>query len=108
MKKYTLRVMGSNLKVNVEGLFTTDEATAFIAEYKSTVSKMGSKDAIELDCTKIKTSTPETLPMLESCFKMYKEDFNKIIMDVTGTAATTKLQLKRIARQAELEAQFID
>jgi hypothetical protein len=120
---YEIRVGGNNMgafamkydtvkkvfNVSVEGLMSLEDAGRFIEEYKKNVAKFNAKEyTLDLDGTKLAVSRPETLPMLEQCYKMYMADgFKKIIFKISKNP-TLKMQLGRIARSTGLEYEIVE
>ncbi|AGK55327.1 hypothetical protein [Bacillus sp. 1NLA3E] len=89
--------------VKVEGSFSEGDAVSFINQYnKHTASFNPTEYIIDLDCTDLKVSDNDVLPMLEQCYKMYKESgFSKVIFKIKQNTIL-KMQLGRIARSTGL------
>jgi anti-anti-sigma regulatory factor len=94
----------NTLGVMVEGTFSQEDAGRFIQDYNERVSKFDPASyEIVLDCTKLNVSSPDVLPMLEQCYKMYKESgFKKVVFTIAKNPIL-KMQLGRVARSTKLE-----
>jgi hypothetical protein len=90
-------------EVMVEGTFSQEDAMAFITEYNQEVASFQPEDyVIQLDCTKLNVSSPDVLPMLEQCYRMYKETgFQKVTFTISKNPVL-KMQLGRVARNTGL------
>lgn len=91
------------VKASVEGSFSPEEGAASIEAYKKAISGISVPEyVIEIDCTKLNVSKPETLPLLEGCFQLYKNDgFNKVVLHIAKNPIL-KMQLSRVARTVQL------
>ncbi|MBW7474735.1 hypothetical protein K0T92_08250 [Paenibacillus oenotherae] len=94
---------GKVMKVQVEGTFSTEDAMSSVEAYhKSTASISVPEYDIDIDCTKLNVSAPDTLPILEGCFQLYKKDGFKNIKLRIAKNPILKMQLNRIARSVQL------
>lgn len=105
MKKYDMSLDKTNKALNIKigGMFEQSDAESFIKEFTGilTTIKVVEFDLV-FDANELSVSKPEMLPMLEGCFKMYKDiGFKNVIANV-GSNVTLKMQLGRIARTAGL------
>lgn len=105
MKKHEISLNKANkeLKVKVWGMFESEDAANFIADFKETVSTIQpSETALSFDTTELKVSKQEMMPMLEGCFNMYKDfGFQKVSIE-TENNAILKMQLNRVAKKIGL------
>jgi len=87
----------------VEGTFSPEDGMKSVEAYQASVATISALDyEIEIDCTKLNVSAPDTLPILEACFKMYKNDgFKKVTLRLAKNPIL-KMQLARVARGVEL------
>lgn len=110
MNKHEISLDKANkeLKVKVWGMFEPEDATSFLVDFKKTVSTIQpSEFVLSFDTGELKVSKQEMMPMLEGCFKMYKDlAFRKVSI---GTKDNTilKMQLNRIAKKIELDIELI-
>jgi hypothetical protein len=110
MKKYEMSLdkARNQLNVTIGGMFEPDDANAFVKEFTATVSTIKvSEYILSFDAKDLRVSSPEMLPMLEGCFKMYKGfEFKKVVAKVYSNV-TLKMQLSRIARNVGLDMELI-
>ncbi|MFL0194231.1 hypothetical protein ACJDU8_01370 [Clostridium sp. WILCCON 0269] len=110
MKKHEMALNKAKKEFNVKiwGMYEASDAKSFIEEFKKIVSTIQTADYILcFDSQELKVSTRDMVPMLESCFKMYKDlNFKKVIMKA-GNNATLKMQLTRIGRNVGLNVEVI-
>lgn len=110
MKKHEINLDKGKkeLGVKVWGMYEEKDAKSFIEEFQETASAIQpSEYTLSFDCKELKVSTRDMVPMLEGCFKMYKDlNFNKVIINA-GNNATLKMQFTRIARNAGLDAKIM-
>lgn len=92
------------LNVVVEGTISTEDAGRFIQEYNTIVDGFDpTQYEIILDCTTLNVSSPDTLPMLEQCYILYKESGFKKVTFTIAKSPVLKMQLSRVARAVKLE-----
>ena len=91
------------MNIMVEGMFSPQDAEAYICEYNKNVSKIEPKKfEVMFDATKLKCTSQEVLPLLENCMNMYKQaGFKKIKMSM-GNSTIVKSQVKRVIDKAGL------
>jgi hypothetical protein len=110
MKKYEMSLDKTNKQLNVTigGMFELDDANAFVKEFTATTATIKvSEYVLSFDAKDLRVSSPEMLPMLEGCFKMYKGfGFKKVVAKVYSNV-TLKMQLSRIARNVGLDIELI-
>jgi hypothetical protein len=106
MKKYdiSLDTIDKTLNVKIGGMFDQSDAESFIKDFTGILATIKAIDFdLVFDASELSVSKPEMLPMLEGCFKMYKDiGFKKVVANV-GSNITLKMQLGRIARTAGLD-----
>lgn len=87
----------------VEGTFSPEDGMAAVESYGKAVSGISAPEyEIDIDCTNLNVTAPETLPLLESCFQMYKKDgFKKVTLRISKNPIL-KMQLGRLARGVQL------
>lgn len=103
--EYSIEVHPETKEVNiaVSGKFQEEDAQDFVQTYQAEVGAIDPKDYyLILDCKSLVVVSPEILPMLEACYKMYKaSEFNKV--KFIASSAVVSMQLKRIAHRTELD-----
>lgn len=107
--------MGSfNIKVDkvnkvfyaeVEGTFAPEDGQASIVAYTQAVSDIVVPEyEIDIDCVNLNVSSPDSLPLLEGCFALYKKDgFKKVKLHIAKNPIL-KMQLARAARTVQLDS----
>ncbi|WML52255.1 hypothetical protein RCG17_23175 [Neobacillus sp. PS3-12] len=90
--------------VTVAGSFNETDALNFINQYKTrTATIKPTEYIIDLDCTELNVTNPDVVPMLEQCYKMYRESgFSKVSFKIKKNPIL-KMQLSRIARNTQLK-----
>ncbi|WP_035284125.1 MULTISPECIES: hypothetical protein [unclassified Clostridium] len=110
MKKYQMSVDKGKKEMNIRvwGMFEASDANSFIEDFKKELSSIQTSEFIlAFDAKDLNVSKPEMLPMLEGCFKMYKEcNFKKVTAKVENNV-TLKMQLSRIGRNSGLNIEVI-
>jgi hypothetical protein len=93
------------VNAKVKGFFAPEDAEYFVSEYMKLIKQIDAKEyELQFDCTELRVSAQDMVPVLKGCFDMYKKDgFKKIIFDCGEHNAPLKMQAKRVARMAELE-----
>ncbi|PAK47407.1 hypothetical protein [Paenibacillus sp. 7541] len=88
----------------VEGTFSPEDGMAAMEGYNKAISTISAPEyAIDIDCTKLNVSAPESLPLLEGCFGLYKKDgFKKVTLRISKNPIL-KMQLGRVARGVQLD-----
>lgn len=104
-EKYTIKVNSSKKTVamRVSGSLTPEDAENFVRDYHKSMNTIDPTTYnLEFDCTTMKVVSREMVPMLEDCYKLYKESgFNKVIFQIKENAMLS-MQLKRLARNTGL------
>jgi hypothetical protein len=110
MKKFDMSLdkIKKVLNIRIWGMYTPDDANAFVEEFTKVASSVQAAEFIlNFDAQELAVSKQEMLPMLEGCFKMYKTlGFKKVIANV-GKNATLKMQLSRVGRNSGLVIEVI-
>lgn len=110
MKKYQISLDKTKKVMNVKvwGMFKPEDATEFVVDFQSASSTLETSEyVLSFDTKELSVSVQEMIPMLEGCFKMYKEmGFKKVLIDV-GNNVTLKMQLNRVARSAGLVIEIL-
>jgi len=110
MKKYAMSVarLNKELRIRIWGMFEPKDANEFVEEFKKTMCTIkGPEYVLAFDAKELNVSKPEMVPMLEGCFKMYKEcNFKKVLIKVENNA-TLKMQLGRLARNVGLNLELV-
>lgn len=101
-QKYLLTVNSAQKTMSLQILvpsFTPADAQAFVADFNRKVQSItASEFTFNLDCTEMTVVTPQMVPELEACYKLYKEaGFKKVIFKVKNNVIL-KMQLGRLAR----------
>lgn len=96
--------VAKQLNVQVEGTMSPEDAGRFIQEYNQIISAFDpAQYEIILDCKTLNVSSPETLPMLEQCYILYKQSGFKKVTFIIVKSPVLKMQLSRVARATKLE-----
>ena len=83
--------------ITVSGFIKEDEAQSFINEYKANIKKLiPSQTSLILDGSKLATSAPNMVPILEGCLKMYVADNFKEIFLTEFEQVTSTIQLRNL------------
>lgn len=102
---YTMNLNSTKKEMNITivGNFSPEQAEKFIGDYNIKVNSISASEYIlRLDCTSLNVVTPDLVPALESCYKLYKSSgFNKVVFEISKKPIV-KMQLNRIARQVGL------
>lgn len=110
MKKHEINLdkVKKQLNVKVWGMYGEEDAKSFVEEFKKITSTIQPLQYIlSFDAKELKVSIRDMVPMLEGCFKMYKDlNFNKVIIN-SGNNATLKMQFTRIAKNSGLSVEII-
>jgi hypothetical protein len=110
MKKYEMTLNNTKKEVNVRiwGMYGPDDAKSFVEDFTKIVSTIQTSEfVLSFDAEELKVSAQEMLPMLEGCFKMYKDlGFKKVVAKVENNV-TLKMQLKRLGRNAGLDIEIV-
>ncbi|PLR76208.1 hypothetical protein CU633_16890 [Bacillus sp. V3-13] len=110
--KYSMKVNqgAQTMELMVGGTFTPADVDSFIKDYQRNVASIDAKSfSLELDCTTMNLVTPEMVPLLESCYKLYKESGFKQVIFKIKQSTILKMQLSRLARNTGLQnAQVVE
>lgn len=110
MKKFEISLdrINKKLKVKVWGRYELDDANSFVADFTKIASSIQASEFIlSFDVVELKVSSQEMVPILEGCFKMYKDfRFKKVLMEA-GSNATLKMQLKRVGKNTGLHIEVV-
>jgi len=110
MKKHELALNKSKKEVNIRiwGMYGPDDAKSFVEDFTALISTIQPSEYIlRFDANELKVSIQTMLPMLESCFNMYKDlGFKKVIIKIENNV-TLKMQLKRIGKTTGLDIEIV-
>ncbi|WP_138494156.1 hypothetical protein [Paenibacillus pinistramenti] len=98
------------MKIQVQGVFSPEDGKASIEDYHQYIADIHVPDyTLDLDCSQLEVSAPESLPHLGHCFELYKKDgFKKIIFRLSDNPIL-KMQLNSLARATDLtNCEFIE
>lgn len=100
---------GQNLIIKFEGFYREENVLDFSREYNNAINDLkDTKNSIlVLDGKDLMTASPKLLPMLKEYFTKYDKEFGKVYL-VNPSAATAKMQMKRIAEEANVSFEFVD
>ncbi|MBU5488470.1 hypothetical protein KQI77_10045 [Clostridium sp. MSJ-8] len=100
---------GKNLTIKFEGFYNEENAVNFMSDYNNAVSDIkNTKDSIlVLDGKDLMTASPKLIPILKECFSKYDKEFGKVYL-INPSTATAKMQMKRIAKEANASFEFVD
>lgn len=92
------------IDIELEGTFSEDDGLRSIQAYQQTVNPINPAEyELRIDCIKLNVTAPDVVPLLESCFVMFKSDgFVKVILTLENNPIL-KMQLARLGRKAGLE-----
>lgn len=92
------------LNIELEGTFSEEDGLKSILAYQQIVNPINSRDyELQIDCRKLNVTAPEVVPILEGCFKMFKNDGFLTIQLTLDHNPTLKMQLARLGRKAGLD-----
>ena len=95
--------------VSVWGFYTEEVANDFVKKYNEEVKKITPKDyTLVVNPENLTTSKQEMLPILKGCFQFYMQGGFKKIYMITPTSTSSAMQLKRVARETNFTADFIN
>jgi hypothetical protein len=88
----------------VEGTFSPEDGMKSLNAYKEAVAAINIPEfSIDIDCTKLNVSAPDSLPLLEANFQLFKNDgFNSVTFRIAKNPIL-KMQLSRVARTVQME-----
>lgn len=105
MGSFNIQVDNANkvLKAKVEGTFSSEDGMKSVEAYQKSIANLTVPEyEIDIDCTELNVTAPDTLPILEACFQMYKNDgFKKVTLRLVKNPIL-KMQLSRVARTVQL------
>ncbi len=90
--------------IELEGIFSEEDGLLSMQSYQQLVNPLDpSEYELRIDCTKLNVTAPDVVPLLESCFIMFKNDgFTKVVLTLEYNPIL-KMQLARLGRKAGLE-----
>ncbi|ASA22953.1 hypothetical protein [Paenibacillus donghaensis] len=92
------------VKVELEGSFSQEDGLNSILAYQQRVNPINSEDyRLEIDCRQLHVTAPETVPLLETCFVMFKRDKFSNVNLILENNPILKMQLARLGRKAGLD-----
>ncbi|AIQ53688.1 hypothetical protein [Paenibacillus sp. FSL R7-0331] len=110
MGKYVLKTDPENKKLHIylEGTFSNEDGLRSIQAYQQVVNPIiPSEYELQIDCRKLNVTAPDVVPLLESCFVMFKSDgFQQVTLALENNPLL-KMQLSRLGRKAGLESMLI-
>ncbi|MBY0010245.1 hypothetical protein H7K49_07285 [Paenibacillus typhae] len=94
--------------MQLEGTFSNEDGLKTMQAYQQTVNPItASEYSLHIDCRKLNVTAPDVVPLLESCFNMYKSDgFQQVTLALENNPLL-KMQLSRLGRKAGLENMLI-
>lgn len=110
MKKHDISLdkIKKEIRVRVWGMYGPDDANSFVEEFTKIVSTMQpSQFILSFDTEELKVSTQDMIPMLEGCFKLYKDLGFKKVLIKAGNNVTLKMQLNRVSRNTGLVIELV-
>lgn len=92
------------IEIELEGTFSEEDGLRSIQAYQQTINPINPADyKLIIDCIKLNVTAPDVVPLLESCFVMFKSDgFEKVKLTLENNPIL-KMQLARLGRKAGLE-----
>lgn len=112
MGEFSIKVNNTEKVINVKvtGYFSSEDGRASIEAYHAYTEGVYIPDfMLDIDCTDLEVSAPETLPHLAHCFELYKRDgFKKVIFRIHEDPVV-KMQLTGLAKVTQLAGcEFIE
>ncbi|AIQ48209.1 hypothetical protein R70723_21560 [Paenibacillus sp. FSL R7-0273] len=110
MGKYALKTDPENriLHIQLEGTFSNEDGLKSIQAYQQIVNPITSSEySLQIDCRKLNVTAPDVVPLLESCFHMFKSDGFQQVSLALENNPLLKMQLSRLGRKAGLENMLI-
>lgn len=105
MKKTNILLNTANktVSIQVKGRMTKEDSALFIDEYNKKMNSIKTSEyTLEVDCVEMPVVTPEMAEELTGVMGLYKSTgFNKVIFQIKESSVL-KMQLSRIARNADL------
>ncbi|WP_223068959.1 hypothetical protein [Paenibacillus caui] len=105
MGKFNIQINKASkiMNISVEGNFSPADGKASIEAYYHSVADISIPEyTIDIDCTRLEFSAPDSLPHLGHCFELYKNGgFKKVIFRISENPIL-KMQLTGVARMTEL------
>ena len=107
--KHTFIREGQNLIIKFEGFYREENVVDFNRDYNNAINdiKDTKNSILVLDGKDLMAASPKLLPMLKEFFAKYDEEYGKVYL-VNPSAATAKMQMKRIAKEANVSFEFVD
>ncbi|WP_151734445.1 hypothetical protein [Paenibacillus tengchongensis] len=106
MGKFVLNTdeIHKQIYIELEGIFSEEDGLLSMQSYQQLVNPLDpSEYELRIDCTKLNVTAPDVVPLLESCFIMFKNDgFTKVVLTLEYNPIL-KMQLARLGRKAGLE-----
>lgn len=108
-KKFDFLINQNTLKISVCGFFNSSDAHSYIEEYNRCLKNINpSSINLTLDCTSLEIVHRDVLPLLEECFRMYKDSgFKCINMLLSSNQDGLKDQLFNLSQKINLNLKFI-
>ena len=110
LKVYKMKIDQTNKEFTIDfsGFFTKESLAPYVPEFKNNIDSIICKDYhLILDGRKLSVFKQEFIPVLEECFEIYNATgFKKITMHLSENLAC-KIQLERIAKKVNLQAEII-
>ena len=92
------------IHIELEGTFSEDDGLRSIQAYQQTVNPITPTDyELNIDCMKLNVTEPDVVPILESCFVMFKSDGFVKVRLLLENNPLLKMQLSRLGRKAGLD-----
>lgn len=106
MGSFVLKTDTANKVINIEldGTFSEEDGLKSIQAYQQTINPITPADyELKIDCRKLNVTAPDVVPLLESCFVMFKNDgFVKVNLTLENNPIL-KMQLSRLGSKAGLD-----
>lgn len=100
MKKFSIKVEGTTLKIMLEGSFGDEDIEAFGKEYGAAISKINpGQFTLELDARNMGVITPDKQDKLKQFFVLYKQQGFKTVTLRIENSAVLSMQVKRLAKE---------
>ncbi|MEK5358163.1 hypothetical protein [Paenibacillus sp. FSL L8-0709] len=92
----------------VNGTYTEADGLSSINAFNEVVETLNpATTTLIIDCNGLQAQPQQLAALLLGCFKMYKETGFKEVHLVGSSSMTQLSQMKRLAKEAELEVKFI-
>jgi hypothetical protein len=95
--------INKTINIELEGTFSEEDGLKSIQAYQQTVNPITPAEYdLKIDCRKLQVTEPDVVPLLGSCFVMFKNDGFVRVTLILENNPVLKMQLSRLGRKAGL------